>query len=73
MAAVNAYAYTNSKGQTYYLHTREVTLKNGRVQRIYFFARDVRDGALEAVPEGYTVVETERTGMPVLKRAGGKK
>lgn len=69
MADVNAYAYTNSKGQTYYLHTREVTLKNGRVQRIYFFARDVRDGALEEVPAGYQVVETERTGMPVLKKS----
>lgn len=69
MADVNAFAYTNSKGQTYYLHTRQVTLKNGRVQTIYFFARDVRDGALEAVPAGYQVIETERTGMPVLKRA----
>lgn len=69
MADVNAYSYTNSKGQTYYLHTREVTLKNGRVQRIFFFARDVRDGALEEVPEGYMVVETKRTGMPVLKKA----
>lgn len=66
----NAYGYTNSKGQTYYLHTRDVTLKNGRVQRIYFFARDVRDGALSAVPAGYEVVETKRTGMPVLKKAG---
>jgi hypothetical protein len=69
MADVNAYSHTNSKGQTYYLHTREVTLKNGRVQRIYFFARDIRDGALEEVPEGYMVVETKRTGMPVLKKA----
>lgn len=69
MADVKAYSYTNSKGQTYYLHTREVTLKNGRVQRIYFFARDVRAGALETVPAGYTVVETKRTGMPVLKKA----
>jgi hypothetical protein len=69
MADVKAYSYTNSKGQTYYLHTREVTLKNGRVQRIYFFARDVRAGALESVPAGYTVVETKRTGMPVLKKA----
>jgi hypothetical protein len=69
MADVNAFSYTNKKkGQTYYLHTREVTLKNGRVQRIYFFARDIREGALEAVPEGYIVFETERTGMPVLKR-----
>lgn len=69
MADVQAYSYTNSKGQTYYLHTRQVTLKNGRVQTIYFFARDVRDGALASVPAGYQVVETKRTGMPVLKKA----
>jgi hypothetical protein len=69
----NAFSYTNKKGQVYYLHTREVTLKNGRKQRIYFFARDVRPQmALEAVPAGYMVVETERTGMPVLKRSTPK-
>jgi len=48
---------------------KEVTLKNGRQQTIYFFARDVRPGALDAVPAGYKVVETQRTGMPVLKKA----
>lgn len=64
-----AYAYTNSKGQEYFLHKKDVTLKNGRQQTIYFFARDVRDGALDDVPAGYKVVETERTGMPVLKKA----
>ena len=69
MADKQPFSHTNKKGQTYYLHTREVTLKNGRVQRIYFFARDIRDGALEAVPEGYEVMETKRTNMPVLKRS----
>jgi hypothetical protein len=64
-----AYSFTNKKGQTYFLHTREVTLKNGRVQRIYFFAREEREGSLDAVPAGYQVVETKRTGMPVLKKA----
>jgi len=64
-----AFSYTNSKGQTYYLHSKDVTLKNGRMQTIYFFAREVRDGALDAVPAGYEVMETQRTGMPVLKRA----
>lgn len=64
-----AYSYKNSKGQTYYLHKKDVTLKNGRKQTIYFFARDVRDGALDDVPAGYQVVETQRTGMPVLKKA----
>lgn len=65
----NAFSYTNSKGQTYYLHGKDVTLKNGRVQRIYFFAKDIREGALEAVPEGMEVTETQRTGMPVLKKS----
>ncbi|HYD35049.1 MAG TPA: hypothetical protein VD999_03190 [Vitreimonas sp.] len=69
MANGKAYSYTNKKGQTYYLHTRQVKLKNGRVQTIYFFARDIREGSMEAVPAGYTVVETQRTGMPVLKKA----
>jgi hypothetical protein len=64
-----AFSYQNAKGVTYYLHGKKVTLKNGRQQQIYFFARDVRAEALNEVPAGYTVVETKRTGMPVLKKA----
>jgi hypothetical protein len=64
-----AYEFKNSKGVNYYLHFKDVNLKGGRVQRIYFFARDVRPGSLESVPAGYKVVETERTGMPILKKA----
>ena len=64
-----AYSFTNSKRQTYHLHKRDVTLKNGRQQTIYYFARDVRSGAIDAVPAGYEVMETKRTGMPVLKKS----
>jgi len=64
-----AYSYTNKKGVKYYLHFRDVTLRGGRKQRIYFFARDVRADSLDAVPAGYKVIETTRTGMPVLKKA----
>ena len=64
-----AYSHTNSKGQTYYLHMKDVTLKGGRLQRIYFFAREVReDGAVDALPAGYMTVENPRTGLPVLKK-----
>ena len=63
-----AFSYTNAKGQTYHLHGKKVRLKNGREQQIYYFARDVRDGALDEVPEGYEVMETKRTGMPVLRK-----
>jgi hypothetical protein len=64
-----AYAFTNSKGVTYYLHSKLVSLKGGRNQTIYYFARDVRPGALDAVPAGYKPVETAKTGMPILKKA----
>ena len=63
-----AYSYTNSKDRTYYLHHRETTLKNGRTQTIYFFAKEVKDGALDNVPDGYMVSET-KNGLPVLKKA----
>ncbi len=64
-----AYSYTNKKGDTYYLHMKDVTLRGGRQQTIYFFAREVRSGSMDALPSGYKVVETERTGMPVLKKS----
>jgi hypothetical protein len=64
-----AYAFTNSKGVKYYLHSKKVNLKGGREQTIFYFARDVRPGALEAVPVGYKVIETTKTGMPILKKA----
>lgn len=63
-----AYAFKNSKGVTYYLHFKDVNLKGGRQQRIFFFARDIRAGALDEVPAGYKVIETTRTGMPILKK-----
>lgn len=63
-----AFAATNSKGVTYYLHGRETTLKNGHQSTLYFFAKEVKDGALDNVPTGYEVAET-RNGLPVLKKA----
>jgi hypothetical protein len=65
-----AFSYKNSKGQTYFLNSKDVTLKStGRVQTIYFFSKDERDTALNEVPSGKKVVENERTGLPFLKKA----
>lgn len=63
-----AYVFKNSRGVSYILHSKEVLLKGGRKQMIYFFARDERAGALDAVPAGYIVQETTKTGMPILKK-----
>lgn len=62
-----AYAFTNSKGVTYYLHNRRQAAASGKERVLYFFSKEVKDGALEQVPSGYTVVEM-KTGLPVLKK-----
>jgi hypothetical protein len=64
-----AYAHKNSKGQTYFLHSKEVELKGGRKQVIYYFGKEVKTGALDAVPAGKQVVENPKTGLPMLKGA----
>ena len=62
-----AYSHTYSKGNTYFLHSRKTVLKGGREQTIYFFAKTVKEGAIDAVPEGYEVSES-KNGLPVLKK-----
>ncbi len=63
-----AFSVTNRRQETYYLHARDIELRNHHAQRIYFFAKSQKDGVIDAVPEGYEVVENLRTGLPVLRR-----
>ena len=54
----------------YKLFKREVTLKGGRVQTIYFFSKRVpKSGQPTDMPQGYTVGVNSRTGLPYLKKA----
>ena len=62
------YSHKNSKGATYYLHSKDVTLRGGRNQTIYYFARDARSNACD-LPAGKQVVESSRTGLPLVKKA----
>jgi hypothetical protein len=55
---IMAYAHTNSKGTTYYLHSKG---------KMFFFSKEVKEGALDAVPAGYQVAEM-KTGLLVLKK-----
>ena len=65
-----AYSVQSKKtGETYYLHSKEVTLRGGRKQVIYFFARQEKEGAMDDLPAGYEVMENSRTGLPMLKKA----
>ena len=61
----------NSKktGRPFYLHSKEVILKGGRKQRIFFFCSTVKEGAVDALPAGYAIGENSKTGLPILKKA----
>ncbi len=59
---------SKKSGKTYYLHTKEVTLAGGRKQKIFYFAGDIGKEALDAIPEGYEIMENERTGLPMLRK-----
>ena len=62
-----AYQFKNSKGKTYFLHSRNVELKGGRTQTLYFFAKEPGQGALDDVPSGYQVADSNN-GLAVLKK-----
>jgi hypothetical protein len=62
-----AYKHTNSKGVTYYLNSKKVTLRGGKTQTIYYFSKDERDTGVD-LPSDRTVNENPRNGFLTLKR-----
>jgi hypothetical protein len=65
-----AYNHTNSKGIKYYLHKSEVTLRGGKPQTIYFFAKVEKNakGTPTDLPAGYTVKENPRNGFLTIAK-----
>jgi hypothetical protein len=62
-----AYKYTNSRGVTYYLNEKEVTLRGGKKQLIRYFSKDERPEAAD-LPDGFEVNENKRNGFLTVKR-----
>jgi hypothetical protein len=62
-----AFSFTNSKGVTYYLHTRRTPAASGKERVLFFFSKEIKEGVMDAVPAGYSVIEM-KTGLPVLKK-----
>lgn len=64
---IMAYKHTNSKGVTYYLNSKKVTLRGGKEQTIYYFSKDERPEASD-LPSGFVVNENPRNGFLTVKR-----
>ena len=63
-----AYKHTNSKGVTYYLNSKNVTLRGGKKQMIYYFSKDERKDTATELPSDRKVEENPRNGFLTLKR-----
>ncbi|MDR0955861.1 MAG: hypothetical protein LBM73_01895 [Candidatus Nomurabacteria bacterium] len=65
-----AYSHTNAKGVKYYLFYKDVTLRGGREQRIYFFAKTEThpSGTATDLPDGYEVTENPRNGFLTIRK-----
>ena len=64
-----SYSVKSAKnGKEYFLHERKQQLKGGQQVTLYYFGGEAKEGALDALPEGYEVSENERTGLPLLKK-----
>ena len=57
-----AVTHTNRKGVTYYLHRRE---RRGKTR--YVFCRELGDGPVDAMPDGYEVKETPNGQVSLAK------
>ncbi len=61
------YEHTNSKGVTYHLNSKNVVLRGGKEQTIYYFSKDKRPEATD-LPAGFVVNENPRNGFLTVKR-----
>lgn len=60
------YTFRNSKGDLYFLH-RTTAGRNNDGELLYF-AKSQNQNTIDELPDGYRVVESDRTGMPVVKK-----
>lgn len=64
-----AYSHKNSKGVTYFLHKKDVVLRGGKNQTIYFFAKALGGkGEPTELPDAYEVTENPRNGFLTIKK-----
>ena len=65
-AVLGNYHHTNSKGVKYYLNSKEVTLRGGKKQSIYYFSKEESPEGCP-LPEFYTVNENPRNGFLTVR------
>lgn len=65
MGLFGPYVYKSKKGVKWWLH-----MKQRGKRKLYYFTKSPID-ALGSLPMGFEVIESPRTGLPMLKRKQG--
>ena len=70
---MTGYMHINSKGIKYYLYYKDVALRGGETQRIYFFAKQNADskGTPADLPPDFEVSENPRSGFLAVRKKKG--
>jgi hypothetical protein len=63
----DSYKQENSKGDTYYLHGRQMKNKNGTLRTLYYFGKTINPSRVVPLPDGYEVIEAW-TGLLMLRK-----
>lgn len=69
MGPANAYQHVNSRGVTYFLNCKEVTLRGGHERTIYYFTKEERPETACDLPGGMEVIENKNNGFLVLRKS----
>lgn len=64
-----SYKHVNSKGETYYLNFKNVQLRAGKIQTIYFFSKEKRGDTKTILPKNFKVRENPRNGFLTMMTA----
>ena len=67
-----AYVHMNSMGVSYFLCRKQVTLRGGKRQAIYYFSKNERPECVGSLPPNYTVDENARNGFLTLRRGSSQ-
>lgn len=60
------FTFKNSKGDLYYLHSTSAGKNNEG--ELFYFAKSAGSNVIDDLPDGFKVIESDRTGLPVVKR-----
>lgn len=59
---------SKKNGKSYFLNSKTQMMRGGRKMQLFYFSADKREDTGIPLPQGYEVTESEKTGLPLLRK-----